>query len=341
MKKKTWISRELDAAGIKAQYDEHVKRILGSRQVLARILKGTIHEYAPYSVEEITFWIEPDIEIASAALHPGQKKIDDRAINGENTESSIPGEGRVTYDIRFKAFLPVRGSQRPRGNKSRIKLLLNVEAQKKFYQKYRIVTRGIFYGARMLSEQLDREFQHSEYSKLKKVHTIFICMNAPRHIGNAMAEYRITKQDIIGNIPELRRNYDKLSVIIICLNEKLKQGTEGTLHGFLNTLLSPGMDITEKKDSLARDYGMKMEEKLGEELNEMCNLSEAIEEKAIKTGMKTGMKNGMKKGMKMGVEKGILLVKKARRLSAEGMSEPEIAKSCGLTAEKVHELLVD
>ena len=69
----------------------------------------------------------------------------------------------------------------------------------------------------------------------------------------------------------------------------------------------------------------------------MCNLSEAIEEKAIKTGMK----NGMKKGMKMGVEKGILLVKKARRLSAEGMSESEIAKSCGLTAEKVHELLVD
>ena len=54
MKRKTWISRELDTAGIKAQYDEHVKRILGSRQVLARILKGTIEGYRSYSPEEIT-----------------------------------------------------------------------------------------------------------------------------------------------------------------------------------------------------------------------------------------------------------------------------------------------
>ena len=37
MKKKTLIAEELDAAGIKVQYDEHVKRILSNRQVLARI----------------------------------------------------------------------------------------------------------------------------------------------------------------------------------------------------------------------------------------------------------------------------------------------------------------
>ena len=40
MKGKTAIGAALDAAGAKAQYDGHVKRILGSRQVLARILKG-------------------------------------------------------------------------------------------------------------------------------------------------------------------------------------------------------------------------------------------------------------------------------------------------------------
>ena len=261
MKRKTWISRELDTAGIMVQYDEHVKRILGSRQVLARILKGTIEGYHSYSPEEITLWIEPDIEIASVPLCPGEEKMDDRLINGENTESKVPGEGTITYDIRFRAFLPGKNK------KAEIKLLINVEAQKKFYVKYRIVTRGIFYGARMLSEQLDREFSNSEYDKLKKVYSIFICMNAPMHIGNAMAEYRITKEDIIGNIPEPRKSYDKLSVIIICLNEKLKKGTEGTLHGFLNTLLSPEMDRKEKEESLVRDYGMKMEYELGEELS--------------------------------------------------------------------------
>lgn len=252
MKRKTWISRELDTAGIKAQYDEHVKRILGSRQVLARILKGTIEGYRSYSPEEITLWIEPDIEIASVPLCPGEEKMDDRLINGENTESKVPGEGTITYDIRFRAFLPGKNK------KAEIKLLINVEAQKKFYVKYRIVTRGIFYGARMLSEQLDREFSNSEY--------------------------------------------DKLSVIIICLNEKLKKGTEGTLHGFLNTLLSPEMDRKEKEESLERDYGMKMEYELGEELSEMCNLSEAIEENAMKRGKIQGLNEGIQKGIQILIE---------------------------------------
>lgn len=241
MKRKTWISRELDTAGIKAQYDEHVKRILGSRQVLARILKGTIEGYHSYSPEEITLWIEPDIEIASVPLCPGEEKMDDRLINGENTESKVPGEGTITYDIRFRAFLPGKNK------KAEIKLLINVEAQKKFYVKYRIVTRGIFYGARMLSEQLDREFSNSEYDKLKK-------------------------------------------------------GTEGTLHGFLNTLLSPEMDRKEKEESLVRDYGMKMEYELGEELSEMCNLSEAIEEKAMKRGKIQGLNEGIQQGIQQGIQ---------------------------------------
>ena len=64
MKEKTWLYRVLSAAGSKTQYDEYVKRILGSRQVLARILKGAVPEYNRYSIDEIIQWIEPDIEIA-------------------------------------------------------------------------------------------------------------------------------------------------------------------------------------------------------------------------------------------------------------------------------------
>ena len=96
--------------------------------------------------------------------------------------------------------------------------------------------------------------------------------------------------------------YDKLSVIIICLNEKLKKGTEGTLHGFLNTLLSPEMDRKEKEESLERVYGMKMEYELGEELSEMCNLSEAIEENAMKRGKIQGLNEGIQKGIQILIE---------------------------------------
>ena len=75
MKRRTWIAETLDDAGAKAQYDGHVKRILGSRQVLARILKGAVAEYKDYSPEEIEAWIEPGIEIANTSLRPGERRI--------------------------------------------------------------------------------------------------------------------------------------------------------------------------------------------------------------------------------------------------------------------------
>ena len=320
MKGKTAIGAALDAAGAKAQYDGHVKRILGNRQVLARILKGAAEEFREYSPEEIVGWIEPDIEIEGTALRPGETGKGKLLITGDSTESRIPGEGTITYDIRFRVYVPGQG------RRETVKLLMNVEAQKKFYLKYRIVTRRIFYGARMLSEQLDREFTYSEYGKLKKVYSIWICMNAPLHIGNALTEYWIGKRDIIGTMPEKKKNYDKLSVIIICLNEKSRE-KGGELHGFLNTLLSPGMNAARKKEVLLRDYGVEMEQEMGEELKQMCNLSEAIEE------------NAMREGVRKGVRKGISLTKNIMRLAGEGKSEEEISALCGVSAKMVREIM--
>lgn len=319
MKQRTWISEELEAARIKVQYDEHVKRVLGSRQVLARILKGAAAEYEGYSVEEIVSWIDTDIEIARTPLRPGGKGKEDSLITGDNTESKIPGEGCITYDIRFRAWIP--GDEDP----SMIKLLINIEAQKSFYLKYRIVTRGIFYGARMISEQMDREFTASDYNGLKKVYSIWICMNAPKKIGNAMTEYRITKRDIIGRMPERKASYDKLSVVIICLyGGKNKRGS-GDLHGFLNTLLSSYLEVEEKEKILVQKYGMDMEREMGEELKEMCNLSEAIEEQ----------------GIEQGIEQGLLLAKKIITLAKEGRSEEKIAEICGISVDKVREITED
>ena len=320
MKGKTAIGAALDAAGAKAQYDGHVKRILGNRQVLARILKGASEEFQEYSPEEIVGWIEPDIEIEGTALRPGETGKGKLLITGDSTESRIPGEGTISYDIRFRVYVPGQG------RREMVKLLMNVEAQKKFYLKYRIVTRGIFYGARMLSEQLDREFIDSEYGKLKKVYSIWICMNAPLHIGNALTEYWIGKRDIIGTMPEKKKNYDKLSVIIICLNEKSRE-KGGELHGFLNTLLSPRMNAARKKEVLLRDYGVEMEQEIGEELKQMCNLSEAIEEYA------------MREGVRKGVRKGISLTKNIMRLAGEGKSEEEISALCGVSAKMVREIM--
>ena len=136
-------------------------------------------------------------------------------------------------------------------------------------------------------------------------------MNAPNHIGNAMSEYRISKRDLIGRIPERKASYDKLSVIVICLNEKAPAGNSGKLHGFLNTL------------------------------KQMCNLSEAIEEKALEKGLKKGFSRGKAQGIAKGKTQGIRLTKRVLRLAGEGLSESDIAAACAVTMRQVHEILAD
>lgn len=97
--------------------------------------------------------------------------------------------------------------------------MINLEAQKDYYPGYQIPTRGIFYGARMLSAQLGTEFSGSEYDKLKKVYSIWLCMGVPSFIGNAAAQYHMVKSDLSPGFPDVKQAYDKLTVVVIGLKE--------------------------------------------------------------------------------------------------------------------------
>lgn len=149
------------------------------------------------------------------------------------------------------------------------------------------------------------------------------------------------KQDLSEQSLEQQASYDKLSVVIICLNEEAPEGNYAKLHGFLNTLLSPAMDAAEKERLLAENYGLVMEQELGKELRQMCNLSEAIEERGIKKGLKRGLKQGKAQGRAQGRAQGIQLAKAVIRLAGEGKNEEEISAACHITVNSVREILSD
>ena len=85
-------------------------------------------------------------------------------------------------------------------------------------------------------------------------------------------------------------------MILVCLNTKKGPGEEGSLHHFLNVLLSPVLKPEEKAEIFSRVYGIKMEKEIRKELEGMCNLSGAIEEKALRRGRKEGRREGRREG---------------------------------------------
>jgi len=286
---KTEIAKDIETAGYQIQYDAQCKKVLAHKQILAWIMKETVMEFSHLSIKEIYHCIEQEPQISTMYLEPGLTHAKEK-ITGINTEDNIQNEGFITYDIRFEAFAPQRDTP--------IKIILNIEAQKNFYPGYPIVTRGIYYDARMISSQNGTEFSKSNYGDIKKVYSIWICMNAPKHIGNAISRYDIHKTDMIHSVPDNIKNYDKMCVVIICLNETQKENY--AFFNLLNTLLSPTLNIKLKKEILQNEYQIPMDDGLNKELNLMCNLSEYVWECGNKAGLKEGTNTVVKNLLKIG-----------------------------------------
>lgn len=292
------LAGDIGLAAGKSQYDAYCKRILANKVILAWILRYSVKEFAHMRIAEIKKCIGDDIQISKVRVSPGMTNTPEpEKISGGAQEDKVPGEGEVYYDIRFSVYLP--------GQKEKVKMIINVEAQKDSYPGYEIPSRGIYYGARMISAQKGTEFSGSDYDRIKKVYSIWICMNAPDHIGNAVSEYSIVKKDHIPGIPDRIEAYDKLTVVQICLNPKSKKGNR--LTEMLNILFSVEMNAGEKMRKLEQDFHILMEQKIEKELNQMCNLSDYVVEVGLKKGMEQGIKQGMEQGVEQGLERGRLL----------------------------------
>ena len=191
-----------------------------------------------------------------------------------NTESKIPNEGEMSFDVRCYAI--TKGKQR-------VKLIINVEAQKSYYLTYPWILRALFYCARMVSEQKDTEFRHDEYGDLKKVYSIWLFMESPEYAAHTISSYTITHNNLHGEYVEKER-YDLMNVIAVRLavNGNLEGGSE--LHQMLETLFSSKMTVQEKEERLEKEFGMRITEEVRKGADSMCNYSDFVEGQGIKKG---------------------------------------------------------
>lgn len=98
------------------------------------------------------------------------------------------------------------------------------------------------------------------------------------------------KTDILGEVPDVRSDYDKMSVVMICLNEKLQDKDDKNLTKLLNTVFSESMSVEEKKRILSEEYDIPVDIKMEGGLRNMCNLSEGIWRRGVEEGMQQGMR---------------------------------------------------
>ena len=277
-----------------ARRDQSCKIVLANKVFLSRILKRCVEEYKDCTYEEIAGFIEGEPEISSAPLRPAS------LINGMESEDHSDADA-VKFDIKFSAAIP--------GSKSGIGLIINLEAQNKYHNGYPLTKRGMYYCSRLISSQYGREFEKSHYERLKKVYSIWLCLNAPKERRNTITEYGMTERNIVGRVVEERENYDLIKIVMVCLGRADENGDvpdcDDEMLAFLDVLFANELRTVRKKQILEDRFGIEMSRKAEEEVDRMCNFSDGFYERGLEKGIEQGMATGIAKGLEQGMATGM------------------------------------
>lgn len=271
----TEIKKTVSATDQDAQYDDKAKRLLGNKIILAHILVKTVDEFQGMNPNDVISYIEGEPFISLVSVEPGltnaEKEDTGQRIIGFNTENTEINEGLVRFDIVFYVRMTDGLSQ----------IIVNIEAQKDAPAEYHILNRAVFYVSRLISSQKERDFVNTNYDDIKRVFSIWICMNMSQ---NSMNYVHLTSDRLLGSY-KWDGKLDLLNIVLIGLSKELpKHDEKYELHRLLGALLSQKLTSDEKLNIIETEYDIPIEDSIRKDVNVMCNLSQGIKENGIAIG---------------------------------------------------------
>ncbi len=279
----TEVKNAVNATDMEAQYDEKAKRLLSNKIILAHILVKTVDEFKGMKPEKVQSYIEGEPFISTVPVEAGLTNIvrekDGQRIVGLNTENAEINEGLIRFDIVFYVRMKDGISQ----------VIVNLEAQKDEPTDYHILNRAVFYVSRLVSSQKERDFVKTNYNDIKRVFSIWVCMNMNE---NSMNYVHLTNEKLLGSY-QWKGKIDLLNIVLIGIADKLPEHDDKyELHRLLNTLLSMELPIAKKLEIMETEYNILIDDKMREDVNSMCNLSQGILEKGEAKIILAMYKNG-------------------------------------------------
>lgn len=254
-----------------AQYDEKAKRLLGNKIILAHILVKTVDEFRGMNPKDVVSYIEGEPYISMIPIEPGltnaEKEKEGQRIVGLNTENVEINEGLIRFDIIFYVRMKDGISQ----------VIVNLEAQKDEPTSYYILNRAIFYVSRLISSQKERDFIKTNYNDIKRVFSIWVCMNMDE---NSMNYVHLTDDKLLGSY-QWKGGLELLNIVLIGIADEVSAHDDKyELHRLLSTLLSIELSVDEKLGIMEKEYRIQVDDRIREDVSAMCNLSQGIRETA-------------------------------------------------------------
>ena len=167
--------------------------------------------------------------------------------------------------------------------------------------------------SRLISSQYGVDFDKAQYGKIKKVYSIWLCMDAPDDRGG-ITRYRMQEEPEYGNILNEKEDYDLQQVVMVYVAHA-RADMENRLLNLLGELFLSEDSANMKKAALIDHYDIDLNDDEERLVSTMCNLSVGLYEKGMEKNSNQIIINLLR--MHMGID----FIKKAA-----GRSEEDIKK---------------
>lgn len=268
---------------VKHMMDEKCHDLFLNKEILAPILQETIEEYKNLSVTEIISLID-EASISKIEAVSDFPKTEDVRIEQIDTDMKSVSDKLVLFDVHFKAALP-----KDKQSKLNFQLFIDFEPQGTYHPNYPLIKRGIYYAARSLSRQLGELTEETNYGKLQKVYSIWVCYDPqmPKKLKNTVSRYKITREDFYGVVDETAFDYDLMEIVMVRIDTSLESNIK--IFDYLKGI------FTNDKEKILKRTG-PLSDKIMKEVETMSGVGALIWDTALNEGKLEGRQEGILEG---------------------------------------------
>ena len=235
---------------------------------------------------------EDDLEKNAAVYEDDDLDENDASIHGDGNSDKSIQEGDVYFDILFHARLPKSDEE--------VGLIVNLEVQNEDRRDRPITKRAIYYVSRLLSSEKGKYFFHSDYAKLKKVYSIWVCPFPQKSKRMTAFRIHLKGEAVIGRVEEKIQDYDLLEIVILRIGDPNRRTVQDALQ-MLSILFSREIQNIEKSRRLKSEFGIQLK---GREIRRMT-MAEGYFNQGLERGLERGLARGREEGMARGLERGL------------------------------------
>ena len=249
------------AADIDERCDRLAKALLTNPSVQALVINHACTEFLGLPLEEVKKRIQRH------SLK--NRRVDVEAPVALEKTENLEDDAKTNFDILFEAESPLGAMLR-----------INIEVQGKYQKSSIMKGRYVYYTARLISPQkAEAFFTGSHYDELRKVYSIWICLNPPADRRGCLVLHRFATEifrpdgTVVTEAPD--PDIDKICIVEICLAQDPTQQPNWmkVLSVLFNTESTP-----EERRKALEETGVKLTKKEKEEFMEMFSYSKYIRE---------------------------------------------------------------